>query len=424
VRGVFNELFGELDDSVWLTAMLDAERALAAALAQAGLIPAEAAGRIAEHCTADAFDPVELGRKSTSAGNPVVPLVRELTAKVGGDAARYVHFGATSQDIMDTAAALVAQRALGPLLADVEAASASCARLADQHRDTVMIGRTLMQHALPTVFGLKCAGWLVSLDEAVGNLHRVTLQAQLGGAVGTLAVFGDARVPSLFAAELGLAEPTIAWHTDRTTMATLASALGVLAGVLGKIAQDVILLAQTEVAEVAEATGGGSSTMPHKQNPTRSVLIAAAARQVPGLVSTMLAAMPQEHERAAGNWHAEWQTLTSLLRLVGGAAARTRDLLSGLRVDRDRMRANVDVTGGLVMAEAVVTRLAPDLGRVAAADVVAEICRQSVDTGKPLRDCLIEDSRVTLSEEDIDAALDPANYLGAATELIDRALRR
>jgi 3-carboxy-cis,cis-muconate cycloisomerase len=154
------------------------------------------------------------------------------------------------------------------------------------------------------------------------------------------------------------------------------------------------------------------------------VLIAAAARQVPGLVSTMLAAMPQEHERAAGNWHAEWQTLTSLLRLVGGAAARTRDLLSGLRVDRDRMRANVDVTGGLVMAEAVVTRLAPDLGRVAAADVVAEICRQSVDTGKPLRDCLIEDSRVTLSEEDIDAALDPANYLGAATELIDRALRR
>jgi 3-carboxy-cis,cis-muconate cycloisomerase len=407
---VFEELFGSpgVDDHAWLTAMLDAEQALAAAQAKAGVIPADAAASIARHCSAEDFDVASLGREAVSAGNPVVPLVRQLRARVPSEVSRYVHFGATSQDIMDTAASLVAVRALGPLLADVDATASTCASLADEHRDTVMIGRTLMQHALPTVFGLKCAGWLVSLDEAAAQLRRVELAAQLGGAVGTLAVFDDLRVPSLFAEELGLATPVIPWHTDRTRMASLAAALGVLAGVLGKIALDVTLLAQTEVAEVSEATGGGSSAMPHKQNPVRSVLVTAAVRRVPGLVSTMLASMVQEHERAAGAWHAEWETLSSLLRLVGGAAARTRDLLSGLRVDRDRMRANVDLTGGLVMAEALVGRL----GR--------ELVTELTQSGKPLRESL----RAHLSAEEIDAALDPANYLGSAAEMIDRALTR
>ena len=421
MTAMFEALSGaRISDRAWLGALLEAERALAAALAAAGVIPASAAARIAAHCDADGFDPAEIGRSAVASGNPVVPLVRMLTEKVGGDSARFVHFGATSQDIMDTAAALVAKRSVATILADAQAAADTCARLADEHRGTVMIGRTLMQHALPTTFGLKAAGWLVALDEATANLRRVQLPAQLGGAVGTLAVFGDATVPALFAAELGLAEPTIPWHTDRTGFAELATALGVLAGVFGKIAQDVTLLAQTEVGEVAESSGGGSSTMPHKQNPVRSVLITAAVRRVPGLVATVLAAMPQEHERAAGNWHAEWETLSSLCGLLGGAAARLTDLLGGLRVDRERMRAGIELTGGLVMAEAVVTALGPSLGRTEAGAVVSELTR----SGKPFRQALLDDPRVTLSEEDIDSALDPAGYLGVADEFVTRALRR
>jgi 3-carboxy-cis,cis-muconate cycloisomerase len=418
---VFEALSGPpISDQAWLTALLDAETALAAALAKADVIPSAAATEIARHCDPAGFDPAEIGRSAVKSGNPVVPLVRQLTAKVPGDAARYVHFGATSQDIMDTAMVLVARNAVTSVLADVDTAADACARLADEHRDTVMIGRTLMQHALPTTFGLKCAGWLVAMDEAAANLRRVRLEAQLGGAVGTLSVFADTEVPALFAAELGLAEPRIPWHTDRTRLAELAAALGVLAGVFGKIALDVTLLAQTEVAEVAESSGGGSSTMPHKQNPVRAILITAAVKRIPGLVSTMLAAMPQEHERAAGGWHAEWETLGSLLGLLAGAAARLKDLLSGLRVDRERMRANIDMTGGVVMAEAVVTQLAPLVGRIEAGDLVAEI----VGSGQQFRAALLADPRVSLSEEDIDRALDPAGYLGSAADFIDRALRR
>jgi 3-carboxy-cis,cis-muconate cycloisomerase len=418
---VFEALSGPpISDHAWLTALLDAEKALAAALAKAGVIPAAAAAEIARHCVPAGFDPAGIGRSAVKSGNPVVPLVRQLAAKVPGDAARYVHFGATSQDIMDTAMVLIAKDAVASVLADVDAAADACARLADEHRDTVMIGRTLMQHALPTTFGLKCAGWLVAMDEAAANLRRVRLEAQLGGAVGTLSVFGDIEVPALFAAELGLAEPRIPWHTDRTRLAELAAALGVLAGVFGKVALDVTLLAQTEVAEVAESSGGGSSTMPHKQNPVRAILITAAVKRIPGLVSTMLAAMPQEHERAAGGWHAEWETLGSLLGLAGGAAARLKDLLSGLRVDQERMRATIGMTGGVVMAEAVVTRLAPLMGRIEAGDLVAEIA----GSGQPFRAALLADPRVSLSEEDIDRALDPAGYLGSAAAFIDRALRR
>jgi 3-carboxy-cis,cis-muconate cycloisomerase len=418
---MFEALSGaRISDRAWLSALLQAEQALATALAEAGLIPASAAEQIARHCDADGFDAAEIGRLAVKSGNPVVPLVRLLTEKAGGEAARFVHFGATSQDIMDTAASLVAKDAVATILADVDAAADTCARLADEHRGTVMTGRTLMQHALPTTFGMKAAGWLVALDEAAANLRRVELEAQLGGAVGTLAVFRDASVPALFAAELGLAEPRIPWHTDRTRFAELAAALGVLAGVFGKIALDVTLLAQTEVGEVAESSGGGSSTMPHKQNPVRSILITAAVRRAPGLVSTMLAAMPQEHERAAGNWHAEWETLSSLCSLLIGSAARLNDLLSGLRVDKQRMRANIDLTGGLVMAEAVVTALGPSIGRAEAGDVVSELTK----SGKPFRQALVDDPRVTLSEEDIDRALDPAGYLGVADEFVNRALRR
>ncbi|MFC0108531.1 3-carboxy-cis,cis-muconate cycloisomerase [Kibdelosporangium aridum] len=415
---MFDELFGARDDQAWLRAMVDAEKALATALAKAGVIPASAATEISQ-CPAE-FDPAEIGRQAVGPGNPVVPLVQAMRGRVSDEASRYVHFGATSQDIMDTAVMLVAKNAVAGMVADVDAAADACARLADEHRHTIMIARTLMQHALPTTFGLKCAGWLVALDEAASNLRRVRFAAQLGGAVGTLSVFSNTEVPRLFAAELGLAEPLIPWHTNRTRLGELAGALGVLAGVLGKIALDVTLLAQTEVGEVAESSGGGSSTMPHKQNPVRSVLITAAAKQIPGLVATMLAAMPQEHERAAGAWHAEWETLNSMFSILSTACTRTRDLVAGLRVDRDRMRANVDMTGGLVMAEAVVTALAPAIGRAAAAGIVKEIAT----SGHPFRAALLKDPRVRLSEEDIDKALDPAGYLGSADEFIDRALRR
>ncbi|HEU4425033.1 MAG TPA: lyase family protein, partial [Pilimelia sp.] len=301
--------------------------------------------------------------------------------------------------------------------------------LAETHRHTVMAGRTLTQQALPITFGLKCAGWLVAVHEAtdrLAELRRTRLAVQFGGAAGTLAALGDAGtgIAGRLAEELDLAEPALPWHTNRTRVAELAGALGTTAGVLGKLALDVLLLAQTEVAEVAEATGGGSSAMPHKQNPVRAVLVTAATRRVPGLVATLLAGMAQEHERAAGAWHAEWPTLTDLLHLVGGAAAHGRDLLAGLRVDAARMRHNLDATAGLPLAEHVAARLAPALGRTAAQDLVARACRDAVAAGRPLRDALLADPvvRDQLGPADIDAALDPAGYLGSAQAFVDRAL--
>jgi 3-carboxy-cis,cis-muconate cycloisomerase len=426
----------ELTDRAFLRAMLDAERALAAASARAGVVPEGAAAAIAGACQADRFDPDDLGRRAEAAGNPVVPLVRDLTQAVEGEAgpeaARWVHHGATSQDIMDTAASLVANRALAPILDDLGAAAGACARLAETHRDTVMAGRTLGQQALPTTFGLKAAGWLVALEEAAAGLDRVRrerLAAQLGGAAGTLASLGPeaTEVVRAYAAELGLAQPTLPWHTNRTRVAELAGALGTAAGALGKLALDVTLLAQTEVGEVTEAGGegrGGSSTLPHKRNPVTAVLVTAAARRVPGLVATLLAAMTQEQERATGAWHAEWETQAELLRLVGGAAARTRDLLGGLEVHPERMRANLEATGGLLLAERVAGALADALGRAGAQELVRRRSREAADSGRPLRAVLLADPalREHLDEAAVDRLLDPAGYLGSAGPLVDRAL--
>jgi 3-carboxy-cis,cis-muconate cycloisomerase len=431
--GVFarGPVAGQVDDRAFLQALLDAEAALARASATAGLFPAEAAEAIAARCHAGLFDADALGRRAAASGNPVVPLVRTLAAQVDGDAAEHVHQGATSQDILDTAAMLVARRALAPLLDDLAAAAAACARLADEHRGTVLAGRTLLQQATPTSFGLKAAGWLVGLDEARRRLDEVREQAlavQLGGAAGTLAAFGDDGLAVLanLAAELGLAEPTLPWHTVRLRPAALAGALGATAGVLAKVARDVALLAQTEVAEVVEAGGGGrggSSTMPHKRNPVAAVAVTGCAARVPGLVATMLAAMPQEHERAAGAWHAEWETLSELLRLVGSAASWLRELLEGLRVDPARMRANLDASGGLPMAEAVTAALAAGLGRRRARELVDRAAARAAAERRPLRDVLLETPEAAgLDAASLDRALDPLAYLGAASSLIDRAL--
>jgi 3-carboxy-cis,cis-muconate cycloisomerase/3-oxoadipate enol-lactonase len=440
--GLFGPLSGgsradpELSDRAVLRAMLDAERALAAASARVGIVPEAAATAIAAACQADRFDPAELGRRAEAAGNPVVPLVGDLTqavaAEAGPEAARWVHHGATSQDILDTAISLVAARALGPVLDDLDGAAEAAAGLAGRHRDTIMAGRTLGQQALPTSFGLKAAGWLVALDAAAAGLERVRrdrLAAQLGGAAGTLAALGRHGTEAVrhFAAELGLAEPVLAWHTNRTGVAELAGALGVAAGVLGKIALDVTLLAQTEIGEVSEPAGGGrggSSTLPHKHNPIGAVLVVAGTRRVPGLVATLLGAMAQEHERATGAWHAEWEPLFELLRLAGGAAARTRDLLHGLEIHPQRMRANLEATGGLLMAERVAGGLTEGLGRVAANDLVQRLAAEAADSSRPLREILLADPTVRqhLDEAAIDRLLDSAGYLGSAGQLIDRAL--
>jgi 3-carboxy-cis,cis-muconate cycloisomerase len=422
-----------VDDRAWLQAMLDVEAGLARAEARAGLLPAEHAEAIARACRADAFDLAALGRDAAGGGNPVIPLVRALTDAVPGPAAAGVHTGATSQDVLDSAAMLVAHRALGPLLDDLAGAATAAADLAAAHRDTVLAGRTLLQQALPVTFGLKAAGWLVALDEVAARLaeiRRTRLAVQLGGAAGTLASLGDAGTEVLagLARELGLAEPVLPWHTLRTRVADLAGALGAAAGVAGKAARDVVLLAQTEVAELREggpAGRGGSSTLPHKRNPVAAVAALACAEQAPGLVATLLAAMVQEHERAAGAWHAEWRPFTDLLRATGSAAAWLRDCLEHLDVDAEGMRRNLDLTGGLLLAERVATALAPALGRLDAHELVQRASAEAAASRRPLGEVLSEQPKVSelLDQEQIGRLLDPAGYLGSADTFIDRALQ-
>jgi 3-carboxy-cis,cis-muconate cycloisomerase len=323
--------------------MLDVEAALARACAREALMPGEAAEAIAAVCSAERFDVETIGQEGARHASPVVALVRALREQVGDEHARYVHLGATSQDILDTAAMLLSSRALELILTDACAATRAAARLADEHRTTAMSGRTLLQQALPTTFGLRAAAWLTGIDQACTRLRDVRereLAVQMGGPVG-------ARTPAvaaLVAEQLGLAEPVMPWHTIRVRVAALASALAVLAGVFGKVGRDVTLLAQDELGELREGgdhRSGGSTAMAHKHNPVAAVSVIACARRTPALAGTMLSSMEQEHERAAGAWQAEWGTLTELLALTGSAASWSRDLLEHLQVDADRMRENL-----------------------------------------------------------------------------------
>ncbi|MEN3306360.1 MAG: 3-carboxy-cis,cis-muconate cycloisomerase [Micromonosporaceae bacterium] len=336
-------------DRAWLQAMLDVESALARAGAKAGLVPVPAAEAIAAAARAELFDAGDVGRRAVASATPVIPLLSDLRAALPPDVAEHVHLGATSQDIVDTALCLVAYRSCVLILADLAAVADRLAHLTREHRGTVQMGRTLLQQAEPTTFGAVCAGWLVAVDEARAGLVRARgrLAVQLGGPVGTLAGYGERgpQVVALLAEELGLAEPVLPWHTNRNRVAELAAALGIVSGALAGIALDVALLSQTEVGEVTEGSPGGSSAMPHKRNPARSVLVTAAAHRVPALVATVLAGMAQEYQRAAGRWQAEWGTVTELLRLVGGTAAHTRELLGDLRVHAGRMRAAAGDSG-------------------------------------------------------------------------------
>jgi 3-carboxy-cis,cis-muconate cycloisomerase len=326
-----------VSDEAWLRALLEAERSLAEAQAHVGVISQEASAAVVAACS-EHFDAAVLAEEGRRAGNPVEPLVRALR-----EHAEFAHWGATSQDILDTAAALVAHNATTLIAAELDGVARACAELADRHRSTVMAARTLLQQAVPTTFGLKAAGWLVGTLHARERIVAVRLPAQLGGAAGTLAALGDRGVDVLraYAEELDLPEPLLPWHTRRLRVAELGAGLAVAAGFLSKIALDVLLLAQTEVGEVRERDGGGSSTMPQKHNPVGSTLTRACALRVEAAAGVLLAALPQEHERAAGAWHAEWAALSDALMLTGGAAAAMRETLTWLEVDVARMRANI-----------------------------------------------------------------------------------
>ncbi|MER6537723.1 3-carboxy-cis,cis-muconate cycloisomerase [Streptomyces sp900105755] len=417
-------------DGAFLRALLDAEAALARAQAALGLVPAGAATAVTEAADPGRYDVDTLAERARAGGNPVIPLVADLTKAAGAEYGPYVHRGATSQDIMDTAAMLVAARTLDLVLADLDRTALALARSAAEHRDTPMPGRTLTQHAVPTTFGLKAAGWRSLVLDARDRVTRVreSLPAQLGGAAGTLAAFrayGAAHaeeLPAAYARELGLAAPLLPWHTLRTPVADLAGCLAFTAGALGKIAADVLILSRTEIGEVSEGSGGGSSAMPHKANPVRSTLIAAAARRAPQLAAVLYGSMAAEDERPAGAWHAEWEPLRDLLRTVGGAARDAAELAKGLRVHPEAMRRNLGLTGGLIVSERLSAELAPVLGRARAKELLTELAGRTHSEHRALRELLAEEPDLT--DVDLDDLTDPAHYTGSAGVLTDRALER
>ncbi|MFC0862529.1 3-carboxy-cis,cis-muconate cycloisomerase [Sphaerimonospora cavernae] len=452
-------------DAAFVRGMLDAEAALTRAQAALGLAPSAAAAAVtAAAGQTSRFDVRDLALRARSGGNPVIPLVADLTAAVAEhdpEAAPYVHRGATSQDIWDTAAMLVAARALEPILTDLDRTAGALARMAVEHRDTPMPGRTLTQHAVPTTFGLKAAGWRSLVTAARDRLAaaRAALPAQLGGAAGTLAAFQEyasqeyalqewrpesvLRLLAAYAAETGLAEPALPWHTLRTPVADLAGALAFGSGALGKLAADVLVLSRTEIGEVSENIGGGSSAMPQKANPVASALIASAARQVPALAAVLYGSLAAEDERPPGAWHAEWQPMREALRLVGGSAATAAELAEGLRAHPRRMGDNLDLTGGLIVSERLSAALAAEIGREHAARAVKAAARavqtravqtravrpRAVQTraehgGAGLVAALLADPAVAAAfgEERLRELTDPAGYTGLAGILVDRAL--
>ena len=421
------ELLDAVSGRAWLEAMLAFESALARAETAAGIVPEDAAAAIAEKCDGDLYDFDALLERGRSVGSPPEPLVQALRDAVGGDAARYVHWGATSQDVMDTASMLVARRALDLILAELDDVTTAVARLAEAHRSTPMAARTMLQQAVPTTFGLKAAGWLVAVLEAkslLESVRRDRLAVQFGGAAGTLAAVeghGLALV-RLLADDLGLAEPVLPWHTNRVRIAELGAALATTGGVLGKIAHDVVLLAQTEVDEAREEVGGGSSTLPHKRNPIESTLARACARLVAGYASVLTSGLDQEHERAAGAWHAEWEALSGALAYTGGAAHAVAQAVGSLQVDTERMRRNLGETNGLVLAERVSFALAARYGRAEGHEIAREAAMRVAVSGRSLADELREDERVELSDAELDGLFDPTTYLGSAEAFVDRAL--
>jgi len=422
-------------DSARLQRMLDFEAALAAAEARAGVIPEAAVAAIARTCQADQFDLGDLARKAASAGNLAIPMVKQLTALVERserDAARYVHWGATSQDAIDTGLVLQVRDALHVIENGINRTSTALVKLVQQHRNTPMVARTWMMQAVPTLFGLKLAGWLDDLLRHRGRLQELrarVLVLQFGGAAGTLATLGDKglSVAEILAEQLRLKLPALPWHSHRDRIAELAATLALLTGSLGKIARDVSLLAQTEVGELAEPAvqgRGGSSTMPHKRNPVACAAILAAAQRAPGLASTLLAALPHEHERGLGGWQAEWEVVPEIFRITAGALERTAELVEGLEVHPAAMARNLNATNGLIFAEAVMMALAPQVGKAEAHRLAEAASRRASGSGQHLREVLLMDADVTahLNPGQIEGLFDPLQYTGAASHFMDRVL--
>jgi 3-carboxy-cis,cis-muconate cycloisomerase len=424
------------DDAAYLQRMLDFEAALARVEATVDVIPASAVAPIAQACNAETFELAALADAATRSGNLAIPLVKALTAAVGkadADAARYVHWGATSQDVIDTATMLTLRAAIDALLPDLDRAIAGFAKLARKHRDTVMVARTWLQHALPMPFGLKLAEYAAALHRSRARLKRLRaegLALQFGGAAGTLAALGDKGivVAEKLAAELKLPLPAAPWHTHRDRIAEAASVFAILTGTCGKIARDVSLMMQTDVAEAFEPSGdgrGGSSTMPHKRNPVAAATALAAAGMAPNLAATIFAAQVQDHERSAGPWHAEWPTLPTLQLVTSGALAAIVDIAEGLEIDAARMRSNLDASHGLIMAEAVTFALAETIGKSDAHHLVEAAVKKAVAGKQHLRDVLTSDPKVTahLDADKLAKLFDPMAYQGVSQELIDRLLK-
>lgn len=418
-----------------LQGMLDFEAALARAEARCGVIPQSAVGPIEGGCSADLYDPIALGIAIGTAGNSAIPLVKAMGKRIAEhdiEAERYVHLGATSQDVMDTGLVLQLRQAIDLIEADLSRLGDSLATQAERHARTPMAGRTWLQHATPVTLGMKIAGWLGAINRHRQRLREIkprVLCLQFGGASGSLAALGEQAWPvsQALANELGLELPDQPWHTQRDRLAEFAGLLGLIAGSLGKLGRDLSLLMQTDVGEVFEPSApgkGGSSTMPHKRNPVGSAVMISASVRAPGLVATMLSAMPQEHERSLGLWHAEWETLPELCCLVSGSLQQALVAIGDLEVDADRMAGNLEQTRGLVLAEAVSIALAQRIGRDAAHHLIEQCCRRAVADGRHLRGVLGEtpEVRKQLNDAELDRLLDPANYLGQAQLWVARAV--
>ena len=418
-----------------LQAMLDVEAALAEAEAAAGVVPTSCVAPIRTAANADLYDRTQIADEAAGAGNAVIPVVRHLTARVAAadpDAARYVHWGATSQDILDTGLVLQLRAAAPAISGHLRRAERAAAGLARRYADATMAGRTWLQQATPITFGLKAAGWTDALGRTRREVETAVDRAlvlQLGGAAGTLAALGarGLAVTDALAARLGLQPAATPWHAHRDRFVHLGCALGVAAGAAGKIARDVSLLAQTEVGEVAERAAGGrggSSTMPQKRNPVSASVALAAAGRTPGLVAALLGAMVQEHERGLGGWQVEWDVLPELVLVTAGGTLATAEALETLSVDTGRMRANLAATGGGLLAEAVAMALAEAVGKHEAHACVAAACRRAAEEERPLADLLAEDTTVNrhLDRARIEELLSPDNYLGVSRRFIERVL--
>lgn len=415
-------------------AMLDFESALARAQARVGLIPQAAVAPIEGACRAELYDFEALGQAIASAGNSAIPLVKALgkqIAQAAPEAERYVHLGATSQDVMDSGLVLQLRSALGLIEQDLAQLGAVLAQQALRYATTPLAGRTWLQQATPVTLGMKIAGWLGAVTRSRQRLKELKprlLCLQFGGASGTLAALGDQAMPvaQALAQELGLSLPDQPWHTQRDRLVEFAAVLGLIAGSLGKVGRDLSLLMQTEAGEVFEPAApgkGGSSTMPHKRNPVGAAVLISAATRVPGLLSTLFSAMPQEHERSLGLWHAEWETLPEICCLVSGALVQALNIAQGLEVDAERMLHNLDLTHGLVLAEAVSIVLAQRVGRETAHHLLEQCCKRAVAEQRHLRSVLDDEPQISaqLSAQELDRLLDPANYLGQAETWVERA---